>query len=57
MTPAALALIRRILDGGLAGALVEPGGPAVAEVAALATRSMEQHLERRLRSIHLLEHG
>ena len=57
MTPAALALIRRILDGGLAGALVEPGGPAVTEVAALATRSMEQHLERRLRSIHLLEHG
>ncbi|HLY81486.1 MAG TPA: DNA repair protein RecO [Acidimicrobiales bacterium] len=57
MSPAALALIRRILEGGLAGVLVEPGGPAVAEVAALATRSMEQHLERRLRSMHLLEHG
>jgi DNA repair protein RecO (recombination protein O) len=55
MTPEALAILHRILEGGLAGALVEPPGAAVTEVVALATRSMEQHLERRLRSIRLLE--
>jgi DNA repair protein RecO (recombination protein O) len=53
----ALALIRRILEGGLAGALAEPAGPVTEEVALLATRSMEQHLERRLRAVHLLDQG
>jgi DNA repair protein RecO (recombination protein O) len=51
----ALALIRRILDGGLAGALDEPAGPVTTEVTELAARSMEQHLERRLRAVHLLD--
>ncbi len=49
----ALVLIRRILEGGLAGALAEPGSPVTAEVAELASWSMEQHLERRLRSLHV----
>ena len=32
MSAEALALIRRILEGGLAGALAEPPGPVVSEV-------------------------
>jgi DNA repair protein RecO (recombination protein O) len=54
MSAEALALIRRILEGGLTGALAESPGRAVSEVTALATWSMEQHLERRLRSVRLL---
>lgn len=50
----ALALVRRILEGGLAGALDEPESEVTAEVSALATRSLEQHLERRLRAVHLI---
>lgn len=53
MSADALALIRRILEGGLTGALAEAPGPAVSEVTALATWSMEQHLERRLRTVRL----
>ena len=49
----ALSLMRRILEGGLAGALAEPESAVTAEVSALATRSVEQHLERRLRAVHL----
>ena len=49
----ALALMRRILGGGLAGALGERAGPATAEVEHLATRALEHHLERRLRSAGL----
>jgi DNA repair protein RecO (recombination protein O) len=55
MTPEALALIRQILDGGLSGALAEPPGRAVSEVTVLATRSLEYHLERRLRVVHLMD--
>jgi DNA repair protein RecO (recombination protein O) len=54
MSAEALALIRRILEGGLNSALAELPGPTVSEVTALATWSMEQHLERRLRSVRLL---
>jgi DNA repair protein RecO (recombination protein O) len=53
MSADALALIRRILEGGLTGALAEEPGPVVSEVTALATWSMEQHLERRLRTVRL----
>jgi DNA repair protein RecO (recombination protein O) len=56
VSPEAIALIRRILEGGLSGALNEPGSPVTAEVAALAAWSIEQHLERRLRSLHVLDH-
>lgn len=55
LTPGALALIRRILGGDLARALREPGDPAVHEVDLLATRALEYHIERRLRSVGILD--
>ena len=55
ISPEALALIGRVLDGGLAAALNEPAGPVTAEVDAVATRAVEQHLERRLRSVGVLD--
>lgn len=54
--PAALDLVRRILGGGLAGVLAEPVSPATAAASALGTASLEAHLERRLRAVHLLGH-
>ena len=57
VSPEALALLRRILGGELAAALNEPASDATVEIDALATRAMEHHLERRLRSIHLLDRG
>lgn len=54
VSPAALALVRRILNGDLAGVLREPAGRPAAEVTRLATRTMEHHLERRLRSVGVL---
>jgi DNA repair protein RecO (recombination protein O) len=54
LSPPALVLVRRVLNGNLAGALREPAGPAAAEVTRLATRAMEHHLERRLRSVSML---
>jgi len=53
--PEALALLRRILGGGLAGALADPGGSqVVSEVERLGVGALEYHLERRLRSAALL---
>ena len=51
----ALDLLRRILGGQLAVALGEPRSPATREVEHLATRAMEHHLERRMRSVGLME--
>lgn len=51
----ALDLLRRILGGGLADALNEPPGPASVELEHLANRSLEYHLERRLRSLGVLD--
>jgi DNA repair protein RecO (recombination protein O) len=51
---AALALIARILGGGLRSVLAEPAGPVLREAESLALRSLEHHLERRLRSGSLL---
>jgi DNA repair protein RecO (recombination protein O) len=51
---AGLELIRRILGGDLAAVLQEPSGPDSLAVAALATTALEAHLERRLRTVHLL---
>ena len=53
----ALALIRRILGGGLADVLREPASQATHEVDHLAGRAMESHLERKLRSLHVLDRG
>jgi len=55
ISPEALSLIRRILGGDLARALDEPHGPAVAEVDTLASGAMEHHIERRLRSLRVLD--
>jgi hypothetical protein len=43
------------LGGDLASALNEPAAPATGEVEALANRAIEHHLERRLRSLRLLD--
>src|SRR5439155_17600355 len=51
----ALALVRRILGGDLAGALNAPPGRETDEVDRLATRALEHHLERGLRSATLLD--
>ena len=55
VSPEALALLRRILGGGLAEALNEAPGPASVELEHLANRSVEYHLERRLRSLGVLD--
>jgi DNA repair protein RecO (recombination protein O) len=55
LSPTALELVRLLLGGGMAEALNRPAGPATAEVERLATRAVEHHLERRLRSVHLLD--
>ncbi len=57
LSPEALRLLRTILGGGVGRALREPPGPATAEVTALATRSLEQHLERRLKALRSLADG
>ena len=55
VVPAAgLALVGRILGGGLRGVLAESPGPALAEAESLALRALEHHLERRLRSTPML---
>jgi DNA repair protein RecO (recombination protein O) len=51
LSPEALGLLRAILGGGLGRVLLEPSSPSTAEVAALATHSLEIHLERRLKAV------
>jgi DNA repair protein RecO (recombination protein O) len=51
---AARELIGRILGGQLASALREPPSASTSVVSALATSSLEAHLERRLRAVHAL---
>jgi DNA repair protein RecO (recombination protein O) len=51
LSPAALALLRRILGGDLAAVLLRPRPAAADEVAELATQAMEVHLDRRIRSV------
>ncbi|MDP9441175.1 MAG: DNA repair protein RecO [Actinomycetota bacterium] len=46
----ALRLVSRMLGGDLAAVLAELPSPATAEVEALATRAVEHHIERRLKS-------
>ncbi|MBI2708708.1 MAG: DNA repair protein RecO [Actinobacteria bacterium] len=53
----ALALLRDVLGGRLRAALAVPASPATAELDHLAVHTMEQHLERRLRSVGLLDRG
>jgi DNA repair protein RecO (recombination protein O) len=53
----AVAILQLILSGRLGAALALPPTPAAVEVEHLATRAMEHHLERRLRSIGVLDRG
>jgi DNA repair protein RecO (recombination protein O) len=53
LSPDALDLLRRILGGGLNGALARNPGPESDEVEVLGIRVMEHHVERRLRSTAL----
>jgi DNA repair protein RecO (recombination protein O) len=55
VSPAALDLVHRILSGDLARVLDEDAGPVTREVGQLAVRSLEHHLERRLRSVRLFD--
>lgn len=55
VSEAALGLMRRILDGGLSGVLEEPVGPATGEVDQLVISLLEHSLERRLRSVAVLD--
>jgi DNA repair protein RecO (recombination protein O) len=54
LTPEGLSLLRRVLGGGLGGALAESPGAAAHEVEHLGVRALEHHVERRLRSAVLL---
>jgi DNA repair protein RecO (recombination protein O) len=56
VSPEAVELLRLVLGGRLREALSQPAGPAALEVESLATRALEHHLERRLRSVQLLPH-
>ena len=55
ITPDALALLRRILGGDLVSVLAEPPSQAGFEVTHLATAALEHQLERRMRSVGILE--
>ncbi len=57
VSPEAIELLRRILGGQLGAALNEPPSAVTTEVEHLATRAMEHHLERRLKSVTLLDRG
>jgi len=54
VTPEGLDLLRRMLGGDLVSVLAEEPSPAGYEVEHLATRALEHHLERRMRSVGLL---
>jgi DNA repair protein RecO (recombination protein O) len=51
----ALAILRMVLGGQLNEALSMPASSATHEVAAHATRAMEHHIERRLRTVAMFE--
>lgn len=55
ISPEALALMQRILGGGLSGVLAETETAGAHEVSMLSARAMEHHLERRLRSLGVLD--
>ena len=55
MTREALELIRRTLGGDLGAVLQLEASPVTFEVESLAARSLEAHIERRLRALHALE--
>ncbi len=56
VTEPAVQLLRLVLGGRLGEALNEPADGTTLEVETLATRLLEHHLERRLRTVQLLPH-
>ncbi|HEY8546432.1 MAG TPA: DNA repair protein RecO [Acidimicrobiales bacterium] len=54
LSPEAVDVLQRILGGKLGEALNEPVSPHTSEVDHLATKALEHHLERRLRSVSTL---
>jgi DNA repair protein RecO (recombination protein O) len=56
VSPEAVELLQMILGGRLNRALVVAPSPATSEIDHLATRAVEHHLERRLRSVTVLDH-
>jgi DNA repair protein RecO (recombination protein O) len=55
ISPDALALLQQVLGGRLGAALNQPVSSATHEVSHLATTALEHHIERRLRSVTLLD--
>lgn len=55
ISPEALRLLQQTLGGQLGAALNQPESAATHELTALATHALEHHLERRLRSVTLLD--
>ena len=55
ISPSALELVGWVLGGQLARALQMPASVVTGEVSHLATISLECHLERHLRAMHVLE--
>jgi DNA repair protein RecO (recombination protein O) len=55
VSPEALGLLRDVLGGRLGAALAAPETAATGEVDRLAVRAAEHHLERRLRSVGVLD--
>lgn len=53
----AIALLGDILGGRLVAALAAPRGPATVEIDRVATALFEHHVERRLRSVAVLDAG
>ena len=56
MSPEAVAPLQQILGGRLHEALALGSSPGANEVDHMATRAVEHHLERRLRSLTVLDH-
>jgi DNA repair protein RecO (recombination protein O) len=56
VSPEAVELLQAILGGRLNEALAVASSPATHEIDHLATRAVEHHLERRLRSVTVLDH-
>ncbi|HEY6531709.1 MAG TPA: DNA repair protein RecO, partial [Acidimicrobiales bacterium] len=56
VSPEAVELLQGILGGRLNEALSVPPSPATHEIDHLATRAVEHHIERRLRSVTVLDH-
>jgi DNA repair protein RecO (recombination protein O) len=55
ISPGALAILREILGGQLVRALGREESPVTHEVASMATRALEFHIERRLKAVAMFE--